>query len=96
MQKNEFEKQMQQKMDGLQIQPSESVWENVRLQITKQKRRRWGVQVLLFILIIVSSGGYWLLHSDNSGMRHKQNNITANKDSDKSLTTVNPSTTNET
>ena len=90
MQKNEFEKQMQQKMDELQIQPSESVWQNVQLQITKKKRRRWGVLLLLFGFIIISSAGYWILRSDNRTIQDNQYNKTDKKNSHQALTTDKP------
>jgi hypothetical protein len=38
---NEFEKQVQQKMDELQLRPSTEVWEEVEKRIRKEKKRRW-------------------------------------------------------
>jgi hypothetical protein len=60
---NEFEKQMQHKMDELQIHPSEAVWQKVQAQITKPKRRR-GVIVLFFFLAGFVLGGYWLFQQN--------------------------------
>ena len=37
---NNFEKQVQQKMDELQLRPSAEVWEEVEKRIRKEKRRR--------------------------------------------------------
>ena len=37
MEENSFEKQVQQKMDELKIQPSDSVWGKIEAQIEKKK-----------------------------------------------------------
>lgn len=60
MEENKFEKQVQQKMDELQIQPSDAVWKKIELQIEKKKSHRWGLIILFLCLSIALSGGYWL------------------------------------
>ncbi len=37
MQENNFEKQVQQKLDELKLDPSESVWQNVYAKIKRKK-----------------------------------------------------------
>lgn len=50
MQESNFEKQVQQKLDELQLTPSEPVWQNIEVAIRKKKDRRlvfWMLPVLL-------------------------------------------------
>ncbi len=65
MQTNEFERQVQQKMDDLQIHPSEAVWQKIEPQIRKEKRRRWLLNFLPVMLIGFLYGGHLLLNNDN-------------------------------
>src|ERR1019366_4224479 len=60
MEENKFEKKVQQKMDELQIQPSDAVWEKIESQIGKKKGRRWGLIILFLLIGLILSGGYWL------------------------------------
>ena len=54
---NEFEKQVQQKMEELKLVPSDPVWQKVEMQIRKNKdRRRMILWIPLFVLI---AGGLW-------------------------------------
>ena len=76
MEENKFEKQVQQKMDELQIQPSEAVWKKIELQIEKKKDRRWGLIVLFLCAGILLSGGYWLW---NAGQQKKLENAISEK-----------------
>src|SRR4051794_10883597 len=55
---NEFEKQVQQKLEELKLVPSEPVWEKVEMQIRKKKdRRRMIFWIPLFAFI---GAGLWL------------------------------------
>ena len=58
MAENEFEKQVQQKMEELKLNPSGEVWKNVEVQIRKEKKRRWLLFFLLF-LFVFSGGIFW-------------------------------------
>ena len=42
MLENEFEKKVQQKLDALQVQPTDEVWQKIKVQVAqkKQKNRR--------------------------------------------------------
>ncbi len=59
MQKNEFEKQVQQKMEELKVHPSDSVWLNIEASIAKTKRRRRVWIFLPALLICLLCGGYF-------------------------------------
>ena len=74
MQKNEFEKQVQQKMEELKLHPSDSVWLNIEAHISKKKRRRlaW---VFFPILLICLGGGYWLIDSIDIQKQGQQNKL---------------------
>ena len=50
MRENEFEKEVQQKMDELKLTPSDAVWSKVSVTLTKQKKRRKTL-VLFFIFL---------------------------------------------
>lgn len=58
MQENDFEKQVQQKMEELQFVPSEPVWQKVELQIRQKKTRRRLV-LLLLPLLLLGGGAWW-------------------------------------
>ena len=62
-----FENNVQQKMEELKLLPSESVWKNVEGEIRKDKRRR---RVLLFLsfLAVVGLGG-WLYTVQTTGQQ---------------------------
>lgn len=76
MQENDFEKQVQQKMEELQFAPSEPVWQKVELQIGKEKRKRRLV-LLLLPLLLVTGGAIWYassLNNDPSKINSNNNN----------------------
>lgn len=56
MQKNDFEKNVQQRMDELQLYPSAEVWPEVERRIRKEKKRRWFVFWFLFPLLLTGAG----------------------------------------
>ncbi len=49
MHENNFEKQVQEKMDQLGFEPSDAVWAAVDKEINKGKRRRRPFFILFFI-----------------------------------------------
>jgi len=71
---NEFEKQVQQKMEELKLVPSDPVWQKVEMQIQKKKdRRRMILWIPLFLLI---SAGLWLginQYSNTYSVHHLEN-----------------------
>jgi hypothetical protein len=60
MHEQNFEKQVQQKMEVFSLQPSAPVWQKVEEQIQKKKDRR-RVLFWLFPLLVVGGSTYWLL-----------------------------------
>jgi hypothetical protein len=56
---NEFEKQVQQKMDELKFPPSPEVWTEVEKHIRKEKRRRRVIFWWLMPLLLVGGGVYY-------------------------------------
>ncbi|HWH64081.1 MAG TPA: hypothetical protein VNS50_12440 [Ginsengibacter sp.] len=67
MEENRFEKQVQQKMDELQIQPSDEVWKKIEARIEKKKSRRWGLIILFLCIGLILSGGYWFWNTRQHG-----------------------------
>lgn len=72
MKENDFEKQVQQKMDELKIHPSGAVWQKIKGQIKKEKRRRWILFFIPVVLIGILYSGYILLNRDNSTHEDQQ------------------------
>src|SRR5687767_10293687 len=64
---NEFEKQVQQKLDELQLRPSPAVWTDVEKQIRKEKKRR---RVIVFWwllpLLLTGAGAIYYYSQVNS------------------------------
>ena len=67
---NNFEKQVQQKMDELSFVPTEPVWKKIEEQI-RQKKDRSKLIIWLPILLLLLAGGFWWLNST----RTNQNNL---------------------
>jgi hypothetical protein len=78
MEENKFEKQVQQKMDELEIQPSDTVWKKIELQIEKKKSRRWGLIILFLLIGLILSGGYWLWNTRQQTFSERNNSVKAN------------------
>lgn len=75
---NEFEKQVQQKMEELKLHPSEPVWQKVEMQIRKKKdRRRLIFWIPLFVLLL--GGGMWV------GVNQYSNKLSYNRVNNKKL-----------
>lgn len=61
---NEFEKQVQQKLEELQLQPSGEVWEEVEKRIQKEKKRRRVIFWWLFPLLLLGGGAALYVFND--------------------------------
>ncbi len=61
---NEFEKQVQQKMDELKFVPSATVWQEVEKQINERKKRRLPFLWLLLLGVFLG-GATWLYRVNN-------------------------------
>jgi hypothetical protein len=73
---NEFEKQVQQKIEELKLVPSEPVWQKVEMQIRKKKDRRRLVLWIPFLVFLLG-GSLWI------GIDHYSNQVAYNKNSSK-------------
>lgn len=84
MSAHDFENKVQQQMEELNLSPSDAIWNNVELQLRKDKKRR---RVLIWIplLLLVLIGGYFLLDS-----KTKSNSISSSP-----IENVNKSVNNE-
>jgi hypothetical protein len=60
MQANEFEKQVQQKMDELSFTPSAPVWQNVEKEIRRKKQKRRMLLWLPIFALLLTGGIVWL------------------------------------
>jgi len=66
---NEFEKQVQQKMEELNFVPSEPVWEKIEEQIRKKKDRRKAFLWLPFLLLLLAGGSWWLSSTNETSIQ---------------------------
>ena len=65
MRANEFEKQVQQKMEELQLRPSPEVWEEVEKQIRKDKKRRRIIFWWLLPLLLTGAISFIIVQNEN-------------------------------
>jgi len=73
MQKADFEKNVQEKMQELRFQPSQEVWKRVEAGITPQRRRRPMVIWFLFAGLLLAGGSFYFISTSSN------KNISANK-----------------
>src|SRR6476661_11240555 len=64
-----FEKNVQEKMEELQLTPSAPVWEKIELQVSPEKKRRRIVFWLLFPAALLAGGIGWLFLQKNGEQR---------------------------
>jgi hypothetical protein len=81
---NEFEKQVQQKIEELKLVPSEPVWQKVEMQIRKKKDRRRLVLWILFLVLLLG-GGLWIGIDQYSKQVSYESKSPVNKITNKSL-----------
>ena len=66
MQENEFEKRVQQKMDGFTLLPREDVWNQVETRIKKERNRKpLFIWMFAGLLLLGGAGAWWYI--DNQG-----------------------------
>ena len=71
MPENEFEKQVQQKMNELKFVPSDAAWERVEKQIaSKKKRRRALLWLPLLLLLLGGTAGYYYMNQKTAQNEH--------------------------
>ena len=71
MEPNNFEKKIQQKMDGLKIPPSDSVWINVEKRIGKKHKDRKVIFIIFFVILFLFTGGYWLFNATKNNTQQQ-------------------------
>ena len=82
MEENRFEKQVQQKMDELKIQPSEDVWQHVQRRIEKKKDNKKTI-FFFFLLVGFIFGVYFLWNAGQNSI--SQNNYITKRTADSVL-----------
>ncbi len=85
MHENEFEKQVQKKMEELQFAPSDAVWKNVDKEINQKEKRRRPVFWLFFFLglMLLGGGGYYLLSNNREKKVERLSRLNELKDEKK-------------
>src|SRR6185312_13909697 len=71
MEQNNFEKNVQQKLDELKIPPSDAVWTNIEKRIGKKHKDRRVFFILFFLIVFLLSGGVWLFNSGSNSKRNQ-------------------------
>ncbi|HXR83232.1 MAG TPA: hypothetical protein VN722_02900 [Hanamia sp.] len=77
MEQNNFEKNVQHKLDELKIPPSDSVWTNIEKRIGKKDKDSKLVFILFFLILFLLTGGYFLFNSskNNGQQKHELSEI---------------------
>ena len=74
MEQNNFEKQVQQKMEELRIHPSESAWNNIEKRIAQHTDRRKLVFILsVLIPVLLFIAFYWAYNSSETNIPEQKN-----------------------
>ena len=80
MQQNELEKQVKEMMNDFQVIPSEPVWNKIKKQLHKKRRRVWPYIFLLLMLALTS--GAIIYFNDVMHKNLKQSQTAANNKKD--------------
>lgn len=75
METNNFEKNVQESMDGFKIPPSDSVWNNVEKKIAKKKKDKRMILIFFFLILFLLSGGFWLFNSIKNNTKFQNNQL---------------------
>ena len=81
MSANNFENNIQQKLDELRLKPTEEVWLEVERRIREKKRRRIIFWFLLPGLLVLGGGGWWVINQPNG-----KNDMTVTQSSENNKT----------
>ena len=74
MEQNNFEKQVQQKMEELKIHPSESAWGNIEKRIAQNSNRKKLIFILsILIPLVLFTAFYWAYNSSKSNSSGQKN-----------------------
>lgn len=72
---NDFEKQVQHKMNALRLQPATQVWEEVERRIQKEKKRRRFIILFFLCGVLLLGGTGWVLTGKNKLQQPADNSI---------------------
>lgn len=72
MEQNNFEKNVQQKMDELKIPPSDLVWANVEKKIGKKEKGKRGIILFFIFFLLLLLGGYWFMKQGKNDSKSNQ------------------------
>ena len=81
MEQNNFEKNVQGKLDELKIPPSDSVWVNIEKRIGKKNKDRKPIFILFFFILVFLCAAYWLFNSSKNDGQSKNQLTELKKDS---------------
>jgi len=66
MQENNFEKQVQQKMDELSMSPSTEVWQKLSVSIAKDKKDRRFFAIIILLFLLFSTTLYFIFNNPSN------------------------------
>ena len=75
MPENEFEKEVQQKMEGFKINPSNEVWNKVYPEIVQHKKKKKRIALYFIVLFFLLVGSWFLPLLNNHYFLEKQPNF---------------------
>ncbi|MEO6837702.1 MAG: outer membrane beta-barrel protein [Ginsengibacter sp.] len=75
MEQNNFEKNIQQSMDGFKIPPSDAVWNHVEKKIQKKKKDKKIIFIFFFLVLFLLSGGYWIFNSTKNNSQPQNHQL---------------------
>ncbi len=87
MQENNFEKKVQQTMDGLTLSPSSEVWQKIQFELAKKQHKKRGWLIFILLFICLAGGGLILIQQDTKTTVSK-NDAVDNKAALKDATAV--------
>ena len=88
MPENEFEKEVQQKIDGLKLKPNAEVWQNVASAITKRKAGK-RIFVLILLLLFFSTAGLFIIYKGTK--QHESSSIATQENLPVNINATQPS-----
>lgn len=77
MPENEFEKQVQQRLDSLQLRPSGEVWDEVERRIRRERKRRLILIWFAFAFLLLTGATSWYFYSSSKNIEQKIGRMSA-------------------
>jgi hypothetical protein len=76
MQENNFEKQVQQKMGSLELNPSVEVWQKLKVELEKKQDRKRGWFIFFLLLFCITGGSILWIKNSTTNVLVKENGQT--------------------